>query len=232
MRARMTATVVAAGALALGITAVTAGSANAASGSTWDRIAACESGGNWSINTGNGFSGGLQFSPSTWRAFGGTAYASSAHLASRSAQIAVAERVLAAQGWGAWPACSAKLGLHGKSGGSSSSWSSSSSTSKSSSRSSNSARSVRRAPQASRSEVRKPVVTRKVTPQRAPVLRSAPSVAPAAGANYVVKAGDYLSKIAAEHGVRGGWQAIYGLNRAQIGGDPNLVFPGQHLRLS
>jgi resuscitation-promoting factor RpfA len=234
MRSHLPATLVAAGALALGITAVTAGSANAASGSTWDRIAACESGGNWSINTGNGFSGGLQFSPSTWRAFGGTAYASSAHLASRSAQIAVAERVLAAQGWGAWPACSAKLGLHGKSGGSSSSWSSSKSTSKSSkssSRSSSSARSVRRAPQASRSEVRKPVVTRKVTPQRAPVLRSARSVAPAAGANYVVKAGDYLSKIAAENHVSRGWQSVYALNRAQIGADPNVIFPGQRLRL-
>ena len=57
-------------------------------------------------------------------------------------------------------------------------------------------------------------------------------MAPAAGANYVVKSGDYLSKIAAEHGVRGGWQSIYALNRAQIGSDPNLVFPGQHLRLS
>jgi LysM repeat protein len=232
MRSHLPATLVAAGALALGITAVTAGSANAASGSTWDRIAACESGGNWSINTGNGFSGGLQFSPSTWRAFGGTAYASSAHLASRSAQIAVAERVLAAQGWGAWPACSAKLGLHGKSGGSSSSWSSTTSkSSKSSSRSSSSARSVRRAPQASRSEVRKPVVTRKVTPQRARVLRSAPSVAPAAGANYVVKSGDYLSKIAADNHVSRGWQSVYALNRAQIGADPNVIFPGQRLRL-
>src|SRR5947209_4235945 len=118
MRARMTATVVAAGALALGFSTVTAGTANAASGSTWDRIAACESGGNWHINTGNGFSGGLQFTASTWRAFGGSAYASSAYLASRGAQIAVAERVLASQGWGAWPACSAKLGLHGKGSGS------------------------------------------------------------------------------------------------------------------
>src|SRR3954447_26290657 len=110
MRSHLPATVVAAGALALGITAVTAGSANAASGSTWDRIAACESGGNWSINTGNGFSGGLQFTPSTWKAFGGTGRA---HQATRTQQIVVAERVLAKQGWGAWPACSRKLGLHG-----------------------------------------------------------------------------------------------------------------------
>jgi LysM repeat protein len=79
-----------------------------ASGSVWDRLAQCESGGNWSINTGNGYSGGLQFSPGTWRANGGTG---SAHNASRAEQIRVAERVRASQGWGAWPACSAKLGL-------------------------------------------------------------------------------------------------------------------------
>jgi LysM repeat protein len=80
----------------------------AVGGSVWDRLAQCESGGNWSINTGNGYSGGLQFAPGTWRANGGTG---SAHNASRAEQIRVAERVLASQGWGAWPACSSKLGL-------------------------------------------------------------------------------------------------------------------------
>ena len=79
-------------------------------GTVWDKLAQCESTGNWAINTGNGFSGGLQFTPGTWRAFGGTGVA---HHASREAQIVVAERVLAKQGWGAWPACSRKLGLHG-----------------------------------------------------------------------------------------------------------------------
>ena len=79
--------------------------------SVWDSIAQCESTGNWSINTGNGFSGGLQFTPSTWLAFGGGQYAPSAHLATREQQIAVAEKVQATQGWGAWPACTAKLGL-------------------------------------------------------------------------------------------------------------------------
>jgi len=78
------------------------------SGGVWDRIAACESGGDWSINTGNGYYGGLQFSLSTWRGYGGTGMP---HQASRAQQIAVAKRVQAAQGWGAWPACSAKLGL-------------------------------------------------------------------------------------------------------------------------
>ena len=79
-------------------------------GTVWDKLAQCESTGNWSINTGNGFSGGLQFTKSTWRAFGGEGLA---HQASREEQIIVAERVLAQQGWGAWPACSRKLGLRG-----------------------------------------------------------------------------------------------------------------------
>ena len=84
--------------------------ASAAAASPWDRLVECEASGNWNINTGNGFSGGLQVTPSTWRAFGGQG---AAHHASREEQIAVAERVLAKQGWGAWPACSRKLGLKG-----------------------------------------------------------------------------------------------------------------------
>ncbi len=77
----------------------------------WDTLAQCESGGNWAINTGNGYQGGLQFSPSTWAAYGGTAYAPTANLATREQQIAIAEKTLAGQGWGAWPACTAKMGL-------------------------------------------------------------------------------------------------------------------------
>lgn len=77
----------------------------------WDAIAECESGGDWSINTGNGYYGGLQFAPSTWREFGGTKYAPRADLATKEQQIAIAEKVLDVQGWGAWPACSRKLGL-------------------------------------------------------------------------------------------------------------------------
>jgi LysM repeat protein len=80
----------------------------AVGGSVWDRLAQCESGGSWSTNTGNGYSGGLQFSAGTWRANGG---GGSAHTASRAEQVRVAQRVLASQGWGAWPACSARLGL-------------------------------------------------------------------------------------------------------------------------
>lgn len=83
----------------------------AADGSVWDRLAACESGGNWSINTGNGYYGGLQFNYSTWLSNGGGAYAPRADLATREQQIAVATGLQAARGWSPWPACSAKLGL-------------------------------------------------------------------------------------------------------------------------
>jgi len=78
-------------------------------GHDWDAVAQCESGGNWSINTGNGYYGGLQFSQSTWDSFGGGAYAPRADLASKSEQITVAERVLDAQGRGAWPTCGRNL---------------------------------------------------------------------------------------------------------------------------
>src|SRR4029079_3949875 len=81
------------------------------SGSIWDAIAACESGGNWSINTGNGYYGGLQFSYGTWLAYGGGADAQTANLASRAQQIAVAERLRAVSGFSPWPACARALGL-------------------------------------------------------------------------------------------------------------------------
>ncbi|WP_443217600.1 transglycosylase family protein [Pseudonocardia sp. P1] len=116
-----------AGILAFGAPLALAGTANAApettaavtpaaataptqsvSTSTWDKLAKCESGGDWTTNTGNGFSGGLQFTPSTWKAYGGKGKPQNA---SKSEQIRVAEKVLDGQGWGAWPACSKKLGL-------------------------------------------------------------------------------------------------------------------------
>lgn len=92
--------------------AIMAPNAAAAPDSDWDRLAQCESGGNWAIDTGNGYHGGLQFSAQTWQAFGGGEFAPTANLATREQQIAVAERTLAQQGWGAWPACSASLGLN------------------------------------------------------------------------------------------------------------------------
>ena len=98
------------GAVAAGAPLVLAGTASAAPESAWDKLAQCESGGNWSINTGNGYYGGVQFNARTWRAFGGTGMP---HQASKAQQIAVAERTLAAQGWNAWPSCSRKMGLRG-----------------------------------------------------------------------------------------------------------------------
>jgi len=79
--------------------------------SVWDDLAQCESGGNWSINTGNGYYGGLQFSYDTWHGYGGGEFAEYPHEATREEQIAVAERLRAARGYAPWPACRAKLGL-------------------------------------------------------------------------------------------------------------------------
>src|SRR6478672_2984482 len=98
-----TGAVIGSGSLAL------AGHAGAATDGEWDKVARCESGGNWAINTGNGYQGGVQFSPSTWRSHGGGEYAPAAHLATKEEQIAVAERVLATQGKGAWPTCGGPL---------------------------------------------------------------------------------------------------------------------------
>ncbi|MFC8516210.1 transglycosylase family protein [Streptomyces sp. NPDC057257] len=107
-RASLTVT---AGSAGMAIPLIGAGTAHAADVSTWNKVAACESSDNWSINTGNGFYGGLQFTQSTWEAYGGAKYASRADLATKDQQIAVAEKVLAGQGPRAWPVCSVKAGL-------------------------------------------------------------------------------------------------------------------------
>ncbi|MFF3160155.1 transglycosylase family protein [Streptomyces sp. NPDC057910] len=96
---------------AVAIAVPLSGAAQAASSSVWDRVAACESGNNWATNTGNGFHGGLQFTKSTWKEFGGGKYAPLAHEATRGQQIEIAERVLKAQGPKAWPVCAVKAGL-------------------------------------------------------------------------------------------------------------------------
>lgn len=90
---------------------ISRGTKTVAANSVWDQLAQCESGGNWAINTGNGFSGGLQFHPQTWLAYGGGAFSGEASGATREQQISIAEKVQAAQGWGAWPACTASLGI-------------------------------------------------------------------------------------------------------------------------
>ena len=98
-------------AVALTVPLVFAAPAEAASQDQWDRLAQCESNGNWRANTGNGYYGGLQFSRRTWQGFGGGAYAGTANHATRAQQVAIAEKVLRVQGWKAWPACSRKAGL-------------------------------------------------------------------------------------------------------------------------
>ena len=92
---------------------------SASASSVWDRVAQCESGGNWHINTGNGFQGGLQFTQQSWAGVGGTQYAPRADLATREQQIAAAQRLLAIQGPGAWPVCSVRAGLTSGNGGAS-----------------------------------------------------------------------------------------------------------------
>ncbi|WFE35822.1 transglycosylase family protein [Micromonospora sp. WMMD975] len=169
----------------------------------WDAVAQCESGGNWHINTGNGYYGGLQFSRSTWNGYGGQKYADRADLASRSEQIAVAEKVLRGQGIGAWPVC-------GKKGGSTKTYAA---------KESGSTTSAKKATSSQRAS--------------APKKASAPkrsSSAPVAG-TYLVRPGDTLSEIAATQHVDGGWRALYADNRAVVGADPGLIFPGQRLRL-
>ncbi|MFI7404617.1 transglycosylase family protein [Streptomyces sp. NPDC049541] len=189
----------------LGLLAAT-GNAAAADGGVWDRIAQCESGGNWHINTGNGYYGGLQFSAGTWRAYGGTAYAPTAAGASREEQISVATKVQHAQGWGAWPVCSARAGAYGSAPAASSG----SATTKSSS-------------------AAKPKSVTKSKPSKAPARSTGHPARSASRGDYTVREGDTLSKIAARHGTT--WQRLYAANKAVIGSDPDLIVPGQQLDL-
>ena len=203
--------------------ALSASAANAAvpataPASTWDSLAQCESGGNWGINTGNGYAGGLQFSPSTWAAYGGTGSAANA---SREQQIAVAEKVQAGQGWGAWPACAAKLGLTGGA-------IAPQSTPKS------------LAPASAPAPAKVPA--KKVVPKAVPkatAKAAAPKAAAAprhvaavalSGQTYTVQSGDSLSKVAEKLNIAGGWQLLADANAATIS-NPDLVFPGQVLQL-
>ncbi|MFI7599990.1 transglycosylase family protein [Actinoplanes sp. NPDC049681] len=192
--------------------------AAAKSGVNWDAVAQCESGGNWSISTGNGYYGGLQFSRSTWKAYGGTKYASTANRASRGEQIRIAEKVLDGQGIGAWPVCGRKAG-----------------SSKSYSHKSTSHRSTAHKSTAHRSTTHKSTAhrgtTHKSAAHKSTIRKSKGSAVHATGKSYVVRPGDTLAKIASSHHVKGGWRALYQLNRGEIGGNPNLIFPGQHLAL-
>lgn len=164
-----------------------------ASSVNWDAVAQCESGGNWHINTGNGYYGGLQFTLSTWHANGGSGNPANA---SREEQIRVAENVLASQGIGAWPVCGAR-------GGSSSHSTGSYSAPKRSS--------VGKAPQK----------TYKAPEKHQKALKN--------GSDYTVAPGDTLSGIGLAANVD--WHKLYKANKDVIGSDPNLIYPGQVLKV-
>lgn len=197
--ARRGATVAAISAAGLALSATAANATT--STSTWDALAQCESGGNWATNTGNGYSGGLQFSASTWSAYGGTGSAADA---SREEQIAVAEQVQASQGWGAWPSCAAQLGLSGGGTGT--------------------------APTQSVPVQNVPVQSAPVqAAAQLPAAKHATAVA-LSGETYTLQAGDTLSIVADKLGIAGGWQHLADANLDTIS-DPNLVFEGQVIQL-
>lgn len=187
-------------------------SASAATTAEWDAVAQCESGGNWSINTGNGYTGGLQFSASTWAAYGGTAFASSADQASKAQQIQIAEKVLAGQGKGAWPSCGVGLSNASNDAGSADSGS--------------------QAPQKQAAPKPAPKQAAPRAEQEQPASRGETRGPVKKGdGEYKVKSGDTLSKIADAKKVEGGWQKIFKLNK-DIVENADEIFPGQQLHLS
>ncbi|WAZ22223.1 LysM peptidoglycan-binding domain-containing protein [Streptomyces cinnabarinus] len=196
-----------------------AGSASAATASEWDAVAQCESGGDWSINTGNGYYGGLQFSASTWAAYGGTQYASTADQASKSQQIEIAEKVLAGQGKGAWPSCGVGLSSATYTGGSTGSGTTSNTETRSTEEQTASRSTERPAQKADKAEKAKKTVT---TPTGKKVKKG--------DGEYKVVKGDTLSTIAEEHDVKGGWEKLFKLNKGIVE-DADLIYPGQQLHL-
>lgn len=220
--------------------------ANAVDGATWDALAQCESGGNWSINTGNGFYGGLQFTQQSWN---GVGMSGSPATATRAQQIEAGERLLAIQGWGAWPACSAKLGLYGKTGAAPTYTEPTATVAaQSQTQQTYTAPAAQAAPAAPAAQAAPAAVEAPAAPA-APVAPAAPAVeAPAAPAaapaveapvaaapkaaagTYTVVPGDSLSLIAAKLGVAGGYQAIAAAN-TDIIYNVDLIFPGQVLTI-
>ncbi len=206
---------------AIAVPLMGATSASAASVETWDAVAQCESGGNWSSNTGNGYYGGLQFSQSSWAAAGGTQYASRADLASKDQQIATAEKLLDLQGPGAW-ACAGAGGLTNDGVDPGVNTGSGSGESK---------------PEQAQPERQAEQPTTRSEQREAPKAESKKTVTTPTGekvqkgdGEYKVKAGDTLSTIAEAEGVKGGWSKLFELND-DIVKDADLIFPGQQLHL-
>ncbi|PNV34225.1 transglycosylase [Streptomyces sp. DH-12] len=196
-----------------------AGNASAATASEWDAVAQCESGGNWSINTGNGYYGGLQFSASTWAGYGGTKYAATADQATKAQQIEIAEKVLAGQGKGAWPVCGTGLSNAAYNG----------SSAEGSSQGSGATESRESEQKASRSAERPAAPAEQKAEQKTVTTPTGEKVEKGDGEYKVVK-GDTLSSIAAERDVKGGWAKLFELND-DILDDADLIYPGQQLHL-
>ena len=218
--------------------------ANAVDGATWDALAQCESGGNWSINTGNGFYGGLQFTQQSWN---GVGMSGSPATATRAQQIEAGERLLAIQGWGAWPACSAKLGLYGKTGAAPTyteptttvaaqsqtqqTYTAPAAQAAPAAPAAQAAPAAVEAPAAAPAAPVAPAVEAPAAPAAAPAVEAPVAAAPkAAAGTYTVVPGDSLSLIAAKLGVAGGYQAIAAAN-TDIIYNVDLIFPGQVLTI-
>ncbi|MFF6803819.1 transglycosylase family protein [Streptomyces sp. NPDC012616] len=234
-RASLTVT---AGGAGMAIPLMGAGTAQAADVDTWNKVAACESTNDWDINSGNGYYGGLQFTQSTWEAYGGTRYAPRADLATRDQQIAVAEKVLDGQGPGAWPVCSVRAGLSRGDGDPDIHPNGSAKTAAKSGKSARSgkdgtsreagatgAAGAKKSGASARSGGAAKSSLDDVRPQSTPQSRAGTAQM------YTVVRGDTLSGIADDEDVRGGWQGLYAANRTTIGADPDLILPGQRLSL-
>ncbi|MFJ8043722.1 transglycosylase family protein [Kitasatospora sp. NPDC096147] len=174
----------------------------------WDQLAECESSGRWDINTGNGYYGGLQFDQSTWHANGGLAHAPRADLASRQAQIAVAEHLAAQRGLAPWPVCGSRASRSGAHVAP--------------------PPSVADGPTAGAAAVPLPGSG---SAADADTPAEVPCDALPAGTCQTVREGDTLSAIAESHQTPGGWTTLFQLNHAVIGDDPDLLLPGAPLRL-
>ncbi|WLQ42672.1 transglycosylase family protein [Streptomyces laculatispora] len=207
--------------------------ASAASVSTWDAVAQCESGGNWSINTGNGYYGGLQFSQSSWAAAGGTQYAARADLASKSQQITVAEKLLDMQGPGAWSCAGAgNLSNDGVDPGVGTG-----STAPKTETAPKQESAPAQQAEPKKSERTEAPATNRSDRSTAPKAEQKKTVTTPTGekvkkgdGEYKVVTGDSLSKIAADHDVKGGWEQLFKLNK-DIVEDADMIFPGQQLHL-
>ena len=207
--------------------------------SSWDRLAACESGGNWAINTGNGYYGGLQFADGTWDGQGGERFASRADLASKAEQIVVAARLLDSSGWGPWPACSSRLGLGGEERREALATAeeyrariNGTQTNGDETRSDDTqAEDSERDRVEDRDRDQPEAETRAADARTTERATRGKHRKAASSDSYVVRSGDTLSAIAREKDLPGGWQNLYRLNKRTIGSNPGLIFPGQHLNL-